>query len=111
MSDVNYYLKKPVKGKSLIFMQFKYHGNILKFSLKQTVEPSNWNKRKQRLKTNSSFTSNGKHLVNDFIFQLTRSAKRIVARIIRLPDRLARKIYLILVPPSVCPLHISLASI
>lgn len=76
MSDVNYYLKKPVKGKSLIFLQFKYHGNVLKFSFKQTIEPINWNKKKQRLKANSSLTSDGKHLVNDLLDELANVVKR-----------------------------------
>lgn len=76
MSEVNFYLKKPTNGKSLIFLQFKYHRNTLRFSTKQTVEPSNWNKKKQRVKILSSLTADGKYLVNDLLDEMTRVVKR-----------------------------------
>lgn len=72
MSQVNFYLKKvnPATGKSLIYLQFKYHKKKLVFSFNETIEPSNWNGKKQRLKSTSTITSDGKHLVNDLLDNL-----------------------------------------
>lgn len=71
MSEVNFYLKKPdATGKSLIYLQFKYHKKRLIFTFKETVEASNWNGKKQRVKSNSQVASDGAHLVNDLLDNL-----------------------------------------
>lgn len=71
MSNVNYYLKKPSKsGSSLIFLQFKYFKRKLLYSFKQTVEPENWNSKKQRVKNNSTTTHDGKFYINELLDNL-----------------------------------------
>lgn len=52
---VNFYLKKPepTTGRSLIYLKFKYSGHPLVFTFDQTIDPSNWNAKKQRVKSNT----------------------------------------------------------
>ena len=72
MPEVNFYLKKvnSATGKSLLYLQMKYHKKRLVFCFNETVDPNNWNKKKQRVKSNSSLTSDGTHLVNDLLDNL-----------------------------------------
>ena len=74
MPQVNFYLKKPVvsTGRSLIFLKFRYNKQKLIFSFNQTIEPINFNKNKQRIKSNSYITSDGKHYMNDLLDNLER---------------------------------------
>lgn len=75
--DVNFYLKKaPPKTKenphpkSLIFLQFKYNGLRFVYSFDQTIDPGNWNSKKQRVKSNSQTTKDGQHSLNDLMDSL-----------------------------------------
>jgi len=72
MAEVNFYLKKPnpSTGKSLIYLQYKYHKKRLVFTFRETIEPSNWNSKKQRVKSNSLTTNDGTYLVNDLLDNL-----------------------------------------
>lgn len=72
MSSVNYYLKKKEEstGKSLIYLQFKYSGQKLVYSFGQTIDPSHWNDKKQRVKSNKETTADGKHSLNDLLDNL-----------------------------------------
>ena len=72
MAEVNFYLKKvnPSTGKSLIYLQYKYHKKRVVFTFKETIEPGNWNPKKQRVKSNSIVTNDGTHLVNDLLDNL-----------------------------------------
>lgn len=71
MSSVSFLLKKPgSSGKSLIFLQFKYSGNKLVFSFGQSIVPKNWNRQKQRVKSNKQTTADGDHSLNDLLNNL-----------------------------------------
>lgn len=73
MSEVNFYLKKADSlGKSLIILQFKYFNRRLIFTFKQTIEKSNWNFKKQRVKSLTTTTNfgNAKFYVNDLLDNL-----------------------------------------
>lgn len=71
MGDVNYYLKKAEShGKSLIYLQFKYAGQRFKYSFGQSIDPDNWNKKKQRVKSNRETTSDGQHSLNELLDNL-----------------------------------------
>lgn len=71
--QVNFYLKKAIAstGKSLIYLRFCYNSQKLLFSFNQSVEPIHWNKKKQRIKSNSYTTTDGKHYVNDLLENLS----------------------------------------
>ena len=72
MPDVNFYLKKPNlnTGLSLIYLQFKYHNQRVVFSFKETIAPSDWNSKKQRVKSTIALTIDGRHLLNDLLENL-----------------------------------------
>src|SRR5690242_14134201 len=74
MPQVNFYLKKAEEksGRSLIYLQFKYQGNRLVYSFGQTIDSSNWNGKKQRVKSNTETTADGKHLLNDLLDNLKK---------------------------------------
>src|SRR5687768_11336221 len=73
MPNVNFYLKKPEKsGTSLIYLQFKFAGKKLVFSFGQSITLSNWNSKRQRVKSNAVTTSDGKHSLNDLLENLQR---------------------------------------
>src|SRR5688500_2358322 len=71
---VNFYLKKPEPntGRSLIYLQFKYSGNKVTFAFKQTIDPKNWSKAKQRVKSNNQTTDDGQYSLNDLLDNLER---------------------------------------
>ncbi len=78
MGDVNFYLKKPVKGagKSLIFLKFKYNrNNALVYPFGQSINPSNWNAEKQRVKSNRQTTGDGQNSLNDLLDNLAKLTK------------------------------------
>jgi integrase len=51
MADVNFYLKdKNAKGKTLIFLNFNYNNKRVKISTGISINPKNWNEKKQRVK-------------------------------------------------------------
>jgi len=72
MPEANFYLKKanPNTGKSLIYLQLKYSKKKLVFAFNQTIEASNWNSKKQRVKVNSITTTDGKYYLNDLLDKL-----------------------------------------
>src|SRR6266508_130343 len=73
MGEVNFYLKKPeASKKSLIYLQFRYNGEKLVFSFGQNINPKNWNYEKQRVKSNTQTTTDGKHSLNDLLDNLEK---------------------------------------
>jgi len=72
MPGVNFYLKKPTPstGKSLIILKFRYHKRKVTFTFKETIDPDNWNYKKQRVKSSLTLTKDGIHLVNDLLDNL-----------------------------------------
>jgi integrase len=74
MPDVNFYLQKPKADRKeyLIYLQMKYSGEKLVYSFGQQIEPGNWNKKKQRAKSNANTTADGKYYVNDLLDNLER---------------------------------------
>jgi hypothetical protein len=77
MGAVNFYLKKAeASGFSLIYLQFKYSGNKLLFSFGQNIKSGNWNKKKQRVKSNTITTADGKYSLNDLLDNLEKECLR-----------------------------------
>lgn len=73
MPAVHFYLKKPEpSGLSLIYLQFKYSGHRIVFSFNQQVKPSNWSKKKQRVKSNAQTSATGDEYINDLLDNLER---------------------------------------
>lgn len=74
MGAVNFYLKKAEKasGRSLIYLQFKFNGKKLVYSFGQTVNPGDWNAKKQRVKSNRQTTEDGKFSLNDLLDNLVK---------------------------------------
>jgi integrase len=71
MPNVNFYLKKAdPKGRSLIFLQFKYSGYRLVYSFGQTIHAKDWSLAKQRLKSTRAITADGEHSLNDLLDNL-----------------------------------------
>ena len=77
MPEVNFYLKKAEpktkqnpRPKRLIYLQFKYGGHKLVFTFSQKVYEEDWNKKKQRVKSNKQTTSDGDHSLNDLLQNL-----------------------------------------
>lgn len=86
MGNVTFQLKKAqVKsGKSLIYLQFYYSGNKkLVFSFGQNINPSNWNSKKQRVKSNNQTTADGKYSLNDLLDNLEKECNRAYNREIK----------------------------
>lgn len=74
MPAVNFYLKKAEEksGRSLIYLQFKYQGKRLVYAFGQNIDLDNWNKKKQRVKSNLETTADGKHSLNDLLDNLEK---------------------------------------
>jgi site-specific recombinase XerD len=71
MPNVNFYLKAADgSGNSLIILQMKYRGQRLVYSTGETVDASNWNEKKQKLRSNSQTTKDGEHSINDLLVSL-----------------------------------------
>lgn len=73
MGNVTFQLKKPEakSGKSLIYLQYYFNGNNkLVFSFGQSIDPFNWNRKKQRVKSNLATTADGKQKLNTLLNQL-----------------------------------------
>jgi integrase len=77
MGAVNFYLKKKEEstGNCLIYLQYKYNGYKLTFSFGQTINPANWNKTKQRVKSNKATTADGQYSLNDLLDNLELECK------------------------------------
>jgi integrase len=77
MGTVNFYLKKPEpNGKSLIFLRYYINGKPITFSFGQTIEVKNWNRDKQRVKSNRFTTEDGRYSLNDLLDNLERICKQ-----------------------------------
>jgi integrase len=65
-------LKKPEEatGESLIFLQWKYSGRILRFSFGQTVNPNNWNTKTESVKQKLTTTKDGQYNLNELLKSL-----------------------------------------
>ena len=74
MPEVNFYLKKPAekKDKSLIYLQFKYSGEKFVYAFGEKVHKKDWNENKQRVKSNTATTADGKHSINELLNNLER---------------------------------------
>jgi len=59
-------------GFSVIYLQFVYHKRRLFFSFGQTIRPSDWNEKKQRVKNKLATTADGKFSLNDLLDHLER---------------------------------------
>jgi len=59
-------------GFSVIYLQFVYHKRRLFFSFGQTIRPSDWNEKKQRVKNKLTTTADGKFSLNDLLDHLER---------------------------------------
>jgi len=57
-------------GYSNIYLQFIYHGRRLFFSFGQSIKPSDWNEKKQRVKNKLATTIDGKFALNDLLDNL-----------------------------------------
>lgn len=70
--NVNFYLKKAEEttGRSLIYLKFKYSGNVLVYTFDQTISPDQWSSSKQRVKNNRTTTKDGLHSLNDLLNNL-----------------------------------------
>lgn len=82
MSEVNFYLKKSIasdkqgrkiktsNSKSLIVLYKRYKGKSLVLSTGQFIEEKNWNKNKQRVKSNTTTVNDGSDSLNTFLDKL-----------------------------------------
>ena len=71
--SVNYYLKHgPNYANHCIYLQFWFDGYCIRYYLKQTVNPSRWNPKKQRVKDADARTYDGKHQINDLLNTLAQ---------------------------------------
>src|SRR4030095_12495075 len=79
--NVNFYLKKKEEstGKSLIYLKYKYSGNVFVYTFDQTIDPGrklkhdgfqNWSIGKQRVRSNRITTKDGEHSLNDLLDNL-----------------------------------------
>lgn len=78
MGEVNFYLKKAVKGtgNSLIYLKFKYNSSkVLIYTFGQSINPANWNTDKQRVKSNRQTTENGQNSLNELLDNLVKVTK------------------------------------
>jgi integrase len=75
---ISYYLKKAEEttGKSLIFLRFPYKGKNLVYSFGESINPKDWNKKKQRVKSNTQTTGDGKYLLNNFLYELSKECEK-----------------------------------
>jgi len=66
---VNFYLKKPEAAtkRSLIYLKYKYNGKVLVFTFGQTIDPKNWDSKKQRVKSNKETTADGQYALNELL--------------------------------------------
>jgi integrase len=82
MGEVNFYLKKPAlidkhgkkikasNTKSLIVLYKRYKGKSLVVSTGQFIDEKNWNKNKQRVKSNTTTINDGSEFLNTFLDKL-----------------------------------------
>src|ERR1700689_4727189 len=79
MPTVNFYLKKP-PGKlpyALIYLQFKYKGRKLVYSFGEKINPPDWSKELQRIKSNRHTILDGRYEINDLLDKLEKQCLRL----------------------------------
>src|SRR5687768_12128792 len=60
MPTVNFYLKDPnITGSRLVYLQLRYHGQKFVYSCKFSVDPKNWDDKKQLVKSKSQTDTSG----------------------------------------------------
>jgi site-specific recombinase XerD len=60
MPTVNFYLKDPsAKADTLVYLQMRYQGNKFVYSCKFSVDPKNWDSKKQLVKSRSATDESG----------------------------------------------------
>lgn len=72
MGDVSFYLNRVSKktGKASIQLRFLYNGYVLNFAIGQSINPKDWNHKKQLVKNNMQTTHDGKYGLNDLLKNL-----------------------------------------
>ncbi len=70
-------------GFSVIYLQFVYHKRRLFFSFGQTIRPSDWNEKKQRVKNKLATTADGKFSLNDLLDHLERICLKTYSEMLR----------------------------
>src|SRR5689334_16382861 len=84
MANVHFYLKKPEKstGESLIFLQWKYNGRILRYSFGQTINPSKWSYAKERAKEKHTTVKGDDKTLNSLLDTLSDICKETYDKLI-----------------------------
>ncbi|MEO6546556.1 MAG: site-specific integrase [Ferruginibacter sp.] len=69
MPEVNFYLKKGEGNppRSLVYLQMRYHGQKFVYSCKFNIQKSNWDDKKQQVKTRSQTDKTGEVNLNDLL--------------------------------------------
>ena len=72
MLEVNFYLKHETDEKKprLIMLKLNYDKKRFVYTFNEKVEFLNWNKEKQRVKSNKATTKAGKNTLNNFLTDL-----------------------------------------
>jgi site-specific recombinase XerD len=72
MPTVNFYLKKAEGSplRSLIYLQMRYRGDKFVYSLGENIDPKDWDKDKQQVKTRSHTTKDGKVHLNSLMTKI-----------------------------------------
>lgn len=78
MPIVHFYLKKAdgKSSKSLIYLQFKYKDRKLVYSFGQKINPVDWSKEKNRVKSSRQTILNGQFAINDQLDELEKICMR-----------------------------------
>ncbi|MHA4807781.1 phage integrase SAM-like domain-containing protein [Flavitalea flava] len=78
MPIVHFYLKKPdsQSSRSLIYLQFKYKDRKLVYSFGQKINPADWSKEKNRVKSSRQTILNGQFAINDQLDELEKICLR-----------------------------------
>ena len=63
-------------GKQLIYLEFLYNKNRLFYSFGQRITPSNWDKPKQRVKSNKQTIADGDYSLNDLLDTLKKVCEK-----------------------------------
>ena len=69
--EIHYRLKPTDKtGNALIFMDYAYSKQRLRYSFKQFINPKDWNEKKELVKNKLATTEDGKFALNDLLTKL-----------------------------------------
>jgi integrase len=69
-------VKKLQESKWLIYLQFKYNGRRLVFTFDQSVDPKDWNPKKQRVKESKQAIENGDIALNNLLDGLASECEK-----------------------------------